>query len=58
MDFHRLTRTATEVPSATGLRLLVMSEADRVDSKSTPPVRERDREHLAAHERWRVRSSS
>lgn len=58
LDFDLLSRTATNVSSATGLRLLVMSESDWVDSKSTPPVRERDRAHLAAYERWRVGSSS
>ena len=59
LDFDWLSRTATEAASTpTGLPVLVMSESDWVDSKSTPPVRERDRAHLAAYERWRVGSSS
>jgi hypothetical protein len=54
MDYDWLSRTATqETVPASGVRVLVMSESDWVDAKSTPPVRERDQAHLAAYERSR-----
>lgn len=55
LDYEHLAPRATTEPVAgTGLSMLVMSEADWLESKRRPPVREKDRLHIAAYERWRA----
>lgn len=57
LTFEALARGATlESLPGTRLKVLVMSEADWVESKQTPPVREKDELHLAAYRRSRGRS--
>jgi hypothetical protein len=55
LDYVLLERGATplRLPD-TQLSVLVMSEEDWIDAKRTPPVREKDRAHLRAYERWRA----
>jgi hypothetical protein len=37
----------------TRISVLVMSEADWIETKRTPPVREKDQRHIEAYEKWR-----
>jgi hypothetical protein len=53
LNFEYLATRATKVRLRGGTKVLVMSEADWIEAKSSPPLRERDRLHLDAHERWR-----
>jgi hypothetical protein len=57
LTFETLARGATlESLPGTRVKVLVMSEADWVESKRTPPVREKDELHLAAYRRSSRRS--
>jgi hypothetical protein len=58
LDYERLAPRATaERLADVDITVLVMSEADWLDSKLRPPVREKDRNHVALYERWRARPS-
>jgi hypothetical protein len=54
LDYVRLSAGATvERLPDDGPEVLVMSEDDWLESKRTPPVRDKDRIHLVAYDRWR-----
>jgi hypothetical protein len=56
LTFEVLARSATLEPlPGTLAKVLVMSESDWVESKQTPPIREKDELHLAAYRRYRGR---
>ena len=55
LTFELLVGRATlERLGGTDTVALVMSEQDWLDSKRTPPVREKDLLHIRAYERWRA----
>src|SRR5690606_21391075 len=55
LDYERLApRATTELLADIDLAVPVMSEADWLDAKLRPPVREKDRDHVALYELWRA----
>lgn len=55
LTFELLVARATlESVPGTDVTALVMSEQDWLESKRTPPVREKDLRHIRAYERWKA----
>ena len=59
LNFKSLAAHATLEPvPGTDVTALVMSERDWLESKRTPPVRDKDLLHIRAYERWRAHRES